>query len=241
MNRAATGSLPDADVVLFVIEASGWRGSDEHVLQRLANVSAPVVLVVNKADLVRPKSKMLPLLEECQQKHAFAEIIPVSALAEDNLDRLMAVVLEHLSAGERFYPEEMKTDRGHDFRIAEVLREKLMETLDREVPYGLAVDIGAVEETAGLVKIDALIWVAKDSQRPIVVGRGGVTLKNIGALHVWIGGSARQKVLLQTHVKGGATGPTMPARSAVGYGAESERHGTCRSRSRIRTSRPGVP
>ena len=96
----------------------------------------------------------------------------------------------------------MKTDRGRDFRIGEVLREKLMAALDREVPYGLAVEIGAVEETESLAKIDALIWVAKDSQRPIVVGRGGETLKTIGrAARLDLEQLLGKKVFLQTHVK----------------------------------------
>ncbi len=202
MNRAAAGSLADADVVLFVIEGTGWREGDEHVLQRLAKVTAPVVLVVNKVDLVRPKSKLLPLLEDCQQKRQFAGIIPVSALAADNLEHLMEVALGHLPAGERLYPDDMKTDRGRDFRIGEVLREKLMATLEREVPYGLAVEIGAVEDSLSLVKIDALIWVAKDSQRPIVIGRSGETLKAIGsAARVDLEQLLGKKVFLQTHVK----------------------------------------
>ena len=202
MNRAAAGSMADADVVLFLIEATGWRSSDDHVLQRLSKVAAPVVLVVNKADLVRPKSRLLPLLEECQHKREFAEIIPVSALAAGNLERLMDVVLSHLPAGERFYPEEMKTDRGRDFRIGEVLREKLMAAMDREVPYGLAVEIGAVAESPGLAKVDALIWVSKESQRPIVIGRGGETLKVVGrAARIDLEELLGKKVFLQTHVK----------------------------------------
>jgi GTP-binding protein Era len=202
MNRAAAGSLADADVVLFVIEGTGWRPGDEHVLQRLAKVGAPVVLVVNKADLVRPKSRLLPLLEQCQARHAFAAIVPVSALGAGNLDALLEVILQHLPAGQPFYPADMATDRGRDFRIGEVLREKLMTALEREVPYGLAVEIGVVEDSASLAKIDALIWVAKASQRPIVVGRGGATLKAIGRearldLEKLLG----RKVFLQTHVK----------------------------------------
>ncbi len=202
MNRAAAGALADADVVLFVVEATGWRAGDEHVLGRLGKSPVPIVLVANKSDLVRPRSKMLPLLQQVQDKHAFADIIPVSALTHDNLDHLMEVVMRHLSAGERYYPDGMKTDRGRDFRIGELLREKLMAALKSEVPYGLAVEIGAVEDAETLVKIDALIWVAKDSQRPIVIGRGGGTLKAIGTearldIEKFLG----KKVFLQTHVK----------------------------------------
>ena len=96
----------------------------------------------------------------------------------------------------------MKTDRGRDFRIGELLREKLMSTLKSEVPYGLAVEVAAVEDTGSMVNIDALIWVAKDSQRPIVVGRGGATLKEVGTqARVDIEKLLGKKVFLQTHVK----------------------------------------
>lgn len=202
MNRAASGSLADADLVLFVVEASGWRPGDDHVLRRLGRCAAPVVLVVNKADLVRPRSKLLPLLTQLQGKGEFAAIVPVSALEGNNLDRLMDVVLERLPAGAELYPQGMTTDRGRDFRIGELLREKLMATLKSEVPYGLAVEVGAVEETETLAKVDALVWVAKESQRPIVVGRGGATLKAIGtAARQDMEKLLKKKVFLQTHVK----------------------------------------
>ena len=202
MNRAAAGALADSDLVLFVIEAGGWRPGDEHVLQRLEKCASPVVLVVNKIDLVRPRSKMLPLLQHLQEKRQFAAVVPVSARNGENLDRLLEIILGHLGAGERFYPPDMKTDRGRDFRLAETLREKLMDGLESEVPYGLAVEIGAVEETETLIKVDALIWVAKDSQRPIVLGRGGQKLKDIGrAARLDMEAALGKKVYLQTHVK----------------------------------------
>ena len=202
MNRAATSSLADADLVLFVIEAGGWRAGDEHVLRRLAKASEPVILVVNKADLVRPRTKMLPLLEAAGARQSFAGIVPVSALTGENLGQLVELILAQLPPGGRFYPDEMKTDRGRDFRIGEILREKLMAALEREVPYGLAVEIGAVEDDGKLVRIDALIWVAKDSQRPIILGRGGERLKAIGqAARLDLEAFLGKKVFLQTHVK----------------------------------------
>jgi GTP-binding protein Era len=202
MNRTARGALGDADLVLFVIEATGWRSSDDYVLERLSNVRAPVALVVNKLDLLPGPTAVLPLLEQCQRKHEFAAIVPVSALQGDNLRHLLEVVLEHLPRGDRFFPPEMTTDRGTVFRIAEVLREKLMSALQREVPYGLAVEINAFDDSPALARIDALIWVAKDSQRPIVVGRGGATLRDIGrAARLDLERLLGKKVFLQTHVK----------------------------------------
>jgi GTP-binding protein Era len=202
MNRAAAGSVGDADLVLFVIEATGWCPGDDYVLKRLARLRAPCILVVNKLDLVKGRASVLRLLEQCQGKGEFAAIVPVSAMTGDNLERLNAVVLGHLQPGDRFFPPEMKTDRSTTFRIAEVLREKLMAALRREVPYGLAVEIAAVEDSPALAKIDALIWVAKDSQRPIVVGSGGVTLREIGrAARLDLERLLGKKVFLQTHVK----------------------------------------
>lgn len=202
MNRAATGSLVDADLVLFVIEAGGWQRGDTHVLQRLEGARAPVVLVVNKSDLMQPKTRLLPLLEQCQARGRYADIVPVSALDGENLQRLMEIILGHLPEGEPLYPQDMRTDRGRDFRIGEVLREKLMAALDREVPYGIAVEIGAVEETPELISIDVQILVAKDSQRPIVIGRGGETLKAIGReARIELEQLLGRKVYLQTHVK----------------------------------------
>ena len=202
MNRAAVGSLADADLVLFVIEATGWRGADSHVLERLGKSRAPVILVVNKADQLQPRSRLLPLLTSAQDRRAFAAVVPISALSGDNLDELMRVILEALPRGQRLYPDDMTTDRGRDFRIGESLREQLMTSLGREVPYGLAVEVVAVEESASLVRIDAMIWVAKASQRPIVVGRGGEQLKKIGtAARLDMEKLLGRKVFLQTHVK----------------------------------------
>lgn len=202
MNRAATGSLVDADLVLFVIEAGGWQRGDTHVLQRLEGLRAPVVLVVNKSDLMQPKTRLLPLLEQCQSRGRYADIVPVSARDGENLQRLMEIIVGHLPEGESLYPEDMRTDRGRDFRIGEVLREKLMATLDRELPYGIAVEIGAVEESPELISIDVQILVAKESQRPIVIGRGGETLKAVGReARLELERLLGCKVYLHTHVK----------------------------------------
>ncbi|MCC7258023.1 MAG: GTPase Era [Gammaproteobacteria bacterium] len=202
MNRAAAGSVTDADVVLFVVEATGWRPGDEHVLGRLASCRSPVILVVNKADLVRPKSKLLPLLVRLEGRREFAAIVPVSALGADNLESLVATVLRHLPEGEPFFPGDVTTDRGREFRIGELLREQLMATLKSEVPYGVAVEITAVDDAGATVNVDALIWVAKDSQRPIVIGRGGATLKAIGSgARLEIEKLLGRRVFLQTHVK----------------------------------------
>jgi GTP-binding protein Era len=172
------------------------------VLERLDRSAATCVLVVNKLDLLKGPSAVLPLLEECQRKRDFAAIVPVSALKGDNLDRLMDVVLSHLPSGDRLFPPGIATDRSTVFRIAELLREKLTAGLQREVPYGLAVELSAFEDSPGLARIEALIWLAKESQRPIVLGRGGVTLREIGrAARLDMEQLLGKKVFLQMHVR----------------------------------------
>jgi GTP-binding protein Era len=202
MNRAAVTSVEGADLVLMVVEGEGWRGGDDHVLERLSGREIPIVLVVNKIDRVRPRTELIPFLEKCGHRGAFAAIIPVSALTGENLDQLLEIVQSHLPAGPMLFPADMTTDRSMAFRVAEVLREKLMESLQREVPYGLAVEIEALEETAGLLRVSAVIWVSKDSQRPIVVGRGGATLKKVGqAARIELDKLFDKRVYLQTHVR----------------------------------------
>jgi len=179
MNRAATSSLAGADLILMVVEATGWVESDDLVLKRLAKTNVPIVLVVNKLDLVKRRVDLLPVMQDYATRGTFEEIVPISARGTKNLDRLMTVIKRFLPESEQLFPIDTKTDRSVEFRISEVIREKLLETLRQEVPYGLAVEILALEEDADLTRVDAIIWVEKDSQRGIVVGRGGERLKYI--------------------------------------------------------------
>jgi GTP-binding protein Era len=202
MNRAAVGSLVDADIVLLVVEAQGWRGADSHVLQRVAKLAAPVVLVVNKIDAVRPRTRLLPLLAAAADRHAFAAVVPLSAATGENLDQLLQVIESRLPVAPACYPSDAVTDRGRDFRLAEALREQLMAGLGREVPYGVAVEVAEVDATPELVKVAALVWVAKTSQRPIVLGRGGERIKAIGtAARLEMERLLGTRVFLETHVK----------------------------------------
>ena len=202
MNRAAMTSVEGADLVLMIVEGSGWRQGDDHVLDRLSNRQIPMVLVINKIDLLRSRTQLIPMLEDCSGRAKFEAIVPVSALTGENLDELIAVVLRMLPRGPRLFPEDMTTDRGVAFRVAEVLREKLMESLQREVPYGLAVEINAIEDSKALLRVDAVIWVAKESQRPIVIGHGGATLKKVGqAARIELDRLFDKHVYLQTHVR----------------------------------------
>jgi GTP-binding protein Era len=202
MNRAAAASLGGADLALFVIEATGWRAGDDFALSRLEESRIPVLLVVNKMDLVKPRSALLPFLEECGRKGDFREIVPVSARRGDNLDHLLTVICNYLPAGPSLFPDDMRTDRSREFRVAEVVREKLLENLREEVPYGLAVEVLAFEERGDLWLADVVIWVERESHQGIVVGRGGETLKRIGrAARLELEAIFGRRLHLETRVK----------------------------------------
>jgi len=179
MNRTATASLAGADLALFVVEATRWTAEDDQVVNKLRDAGVPVVLVVNKLDLLKRREDVLPVLQEYQQKAVFTEIVPVSAVRGTNLDRLLALIRKGLPESEPLFPADTTTDRGREFRIGEVFREKLLDTLRDEVPYGLAVEVLALEQRDDLTLVDAVIWVDKESHRGIVVGHGGTRLKKI--------------------------------------------------------------
>jgi GTP-binding protein Era len=180
MNRTAANALADADLVLFVSEATRWTEEDDDVLQRLKTVQAPVIALLNKVDRVHPKEKLLEALSSFSTRHDFAEIFPISALKKDNLRELMAAIPGYLPESPPLFPEEMHTDRSKEFLAAEVVREKLTQMLHQEIPYGLTVQIERYEIDDQRININAVILVDRDSQKGIVVGKGGQVLKTVG-------------------------------------------------------------
>jgi len=202
MNRTAGASASGADLLLLVIEATGWRAADDFALARVSEASVPTVLVVNKIDLVKPRSSLLPFLEDAASRYQFTAVVPVSARREENLDRLLDCIRANLPEGPPLFPTDMTTDRGREFRVAEIVREKLLMQLEEEVPYGIAVEVRALEDQEDLVMIEVLIWVDRDSHRGIVVGKGGQRLKKIGtAARRDIEQLLGKQVHLQTRVK----------------------------------------
>ena len=180
MNRTAANALADADVVLFVSDATHWTSEDDDVLKRLKDCRAPVIAVLNKVDRVHPKEKLLDAIGLMSARREFAEIVPISALRQDNLDALVALLPGFLPESPPLFPDDMLTDRSKEFHAAEVVREKLTLMLHQELPYGLTVQVERyVEEEAG-VTINAIIWVERDSQKGIVVGKQGSVLKKVG-------------------------------------------------------------
>jgi GTP-binding protein Era len=180
MNRAATTSLEEAELILFLVEATTWNEEDENVLNRLKSIKTPVVLVVNKVDRVKDKEELLPVLQELSQKMEFASVIPLSALKGSNIHELEKLVYERLPEAPPMFPEEYVTDRSERFLAAELVREKLMRSLGKELPYATTVEIESFKEEDGMLRIHALIWVERKSQKRIVIGKGGEKLKEVG-------------------------------------------------------------
>jgi GTP-binding protein Era len=181
MNRTAAAALGDADVILLVVEALKWTDEDQLALERAIRTERPIVAVVNKVDRIRPRERLLPFLAALGGRHAFREIVPVSALKRDNLEDLRRVVIELLPVGEPLFPADQLTDRSDAFRIAETIREKLTLELHEEVPYGIAVELDRVEKQEDdRTVVSATIWVDREGQKPIVIGADGARLKRVG-------------------------------------------------------------
>jgi GTP-binding protein Era len=183
MNRAASAALADSDLCVFVVEALRWSREDGFVLERIVRSGRPAMAVVNKVDGVHPKQKLLPYLGELAKRHDFVEVVPVSALKSDNTEALKQAIARHLPVAPPMFPPDEVTDRGDQFRIAETIREKLTMELNQEVPYGIAVEVERVADgEAGQLEVDAVIWVDREGQKPIVIGPKGERLKRVGRI-----------------------------------------------------------
>ena len=164
MNRTAANALADADLVMFVSDVTRWTAEDDDVLVRLKSGRAPVVAVLNKADKVNPKENLLTAIATMSARHEFAEIVPISALKHDNLERLLTLIPNFLPESPPLFPDDMFTDRSVEFHTSEVIREKLTLLLHQELPYGLTVQIERYDTSGEQVEINAVIWVDRDSQ-----------------------------------------------------------------------------
>ena len=182
MVDAAVETLREVDVVALVYDASTKPGrGDQYVSNLLKDVRVPVVLVLNKIDLVS-KSSLLPLIERAQKWHAFAAIVPVSAATGDGVDRLERVLLEHMPEAAAIYPEDFLTDQAERVLAGEIVREKVLQHTRAELPFSTAVAIDQFDESTRdqLLKLYCTIFVEQESQKPIVIGRGGEMIKRIG-------------------------------------------------------------
>ena len=182
MLDSALETIREVDVLGLVIDATEKPGhGDQFVLDLLSEVTIPVVLVLNKIDLVS-KPKLLPIIERSSAAFAFADIVPVSALTGDNIERLEQVFLRHLPSGEPLYPQDYLTDQPERFFVGEIVREQVLHHTHAELPFASAVVVDRFEEQdpKGLMRLYCSILVDRESQKPIVVGRGGEMIKRIG-------------------------------------------------------------
>lgn len=178
MNRAASSALHDVDLVLFVVEALEWDDEDQLVLEKVKNLPCPVFLIVNKVDMVKDKADLLPIMQNLASKMQFAEVIPCAATKQ--VDVVEQEVFKVLPEGPLFYPVEQTTDKDIKFRLAEIIREKLTRELQAELPYALSVEIERMQHEDDQEVIHAIIWVERDSQKAIIIGKQGTMLKKIG-------------------------------------------------------------
>jgi len=181
MNQAASQAIADVDVVVFVVDRLRWTEEDELVLEKLRHVRAPVVLAINKVDLLEDKETLLPALQTFAEKYPFAEIFPLSALRGHNLGGLEATIARLLPENPHFFPEDQITDRSQRFLAAELVREKVMRQLGEEVPYEITVEVESFQAQRGVLHIHALILVEREGQKKIVIGTSGERIRQIGA------------------------------------------------------------
>jgi GTP-binding protein Era len=177
LNRAARAAVVDVDLALFVVEALRWTDEDAKALAAITAEGVSAIAVVNKVDIVKDKTRLLPYLRELGARHPFLAVVPVSATSGTQIEELESTILAALPEGESAYPEDQITDRSERFFAAELLREQLMQRYGEELPYQTTVQIERFEDEGGRYRIHALIWVQRPGQKAIVIGNRGEALK----------------------------------------------------------------
>ena len=183
MVNVAEHTLSEVDVILWLVEPSTFIGAGEqHIIKQLKTTKTPVILIINKVDTVE-REKILEYIDAYRKVFDFAEIVPASALREQNLDTVVDVIFKYLPYGPMFYDEETVTDQPERAIVAEIIREKALHALDDEIPHGIAVYIDRMKERRGqnIIDIDATIVCERDSHKGIIIGKGGSMLKKIGS------------------------------------------------------------
>ncbi len=180
MNRVAQAACNDVDLVLFLVEAGNLTRQDEFVARTLRSVNAPVMLVLNKIDLVPDKTSLLAFIDKNFRADDYIGIMLVSAKNGSGVDELEKQVLNRLPFSRPFYDEDQFTDRSERFLAAEMIREQLITRLHQELPYALTVQIEEFKRKGDLLSIGAIIWVERESQKQITIGKGGAVLKQVG-------------------------------------------------------------
>ena len=183
MLKAAEGTLKEVDVIFFVVDATEkFGGGEKYIIERLNSTKRPVILVINKIDLIE-NEKTLPIIAGYSNKYNFAAVVPISAVDGTNVDQLILETKKYLPEGPQYYPADMVTDQPERLIIAELVREKLLHSTEDEVPHSIAVDVDEIKKRDnGDTYIRATIYVERDSQKGIIIGKHGEMLKNVGKL-----------------------------------------------------------
>jgi len=202
MVNIAERTLNEVDVVLWLVEPATFIGAgDQHIARQLARVNTPVILVVNKIDMVK-KEELVVIIDTYRKLYDFAAIVPVCARSGDNTDELIKVVMQHLPYGPQFYDEETVTDQPERQIVAELIREKALHALNEEIPHGIAVVIDKMQTRKKIIDIEATIICERDSHKGIIIGKQGNMLKKIGSnARFEIEQMLESKVNLQVWVK----------------------------------------
>jgi len=180
MNRVAQASFRDVDMVMFLVEAGSWTRQDEFVAKALSSVDVPVMLVLNKIDLVPDKESLLSFVDQNFRDNSYDSIMMISAKKGSGVEALEQKVLQKLPFSRPFYDEDQFTDRSERFLAAEMIREQLTLRLHQELPYALTVQIEEFKRQGKMLTIGAIIWVERDSQKQITIGKKGIVLKQVG-------------------------------------------------------------
>jgi GTP-binding protein Era len=202
MVKTALDALKEVDIILFMVEPHDLGGEDKFIIELLKKTQTPVFLLINKIDIVK-KLKLLPFIDSFKDLYPFQEIIPLSALKHDGIDLLMEKVCDYLPHGPKYYPDDILTDQLEKFMVSEIIREKAIEMTEEEVPYSIAIEISEWKEREnGLIFIRSNIYVERDSQKGIIIGKGGKMLKSIGtAARIDIEKLLNTKVFLELWLK----------------------------------------
>ncbi|KPL28040.1 MAG: GTPase Era [Acidithiobacillales bacterium SM1_46] len=180
MNRVARASLEGVDCIVLVTSAGRWKGEDDYPLGLVQQLHQPVVLVINKIDRLASRAELLPMIDRLRAKMNFAAVVPLSAKTGENVSELERVVRAYLPEQPPIYPADQVTDRSESDIAAEIVREQIFRRYGQEVPYASAVQVEGLRRVKGVMEIDAVIWVEKEGQKAILVGKGGESLKIVG-------------------------------------------------------------
>lgn len=182
MVKMANDSMRDTDVILFVVDASkGIRDMEREIAENIGKINIPCILVINKVDMVR-KEKLLPMIADYSSMNDFEAIIPISAKNNDGVDQLLDRISDNLEEGPMFYDKDTVTDQPERAIAAEIIREKMLWLLDKEVPHGIAIEITGMKEKNNITNINATIYCEKKTHKGIIIGKNGEMLKKIGTL-----------------------------------------------------------